>query len=299
MKRLSYFAWFVAGFNLLTIVGGAVVRATESGAGCGRSWPLCQGTVVSGAEEARRLTELTHRSMSVVAALLVAVLVVLVFRKFGKGTQTRRAVFWAGVTIIVESLLGAWLVLAELVEQNSSIMRAVAVPVHLTNTFLLLAAIALTAWLLGSGKTISWSGPHRRSLLLGTIGMLLLGVTGGIAALADTLFPATSVADGIIADFASAAHFLTRLRVIHPILAVLLGAYVLSRALKLKDVVPVQAQFVAVVVVLQLFLGLANVVLLTPLSTQLAHLVLADLLWIGWVLLGAAVLSGGKRPVPV
>jgi len=88
MKRLSYFAWFVAGFNLLTIVGGAVVRATESGAGCGRSWPLCQGTVVSGAEEARRLTELTHRSMSVVAALLVAVLVVLVFRKFGKGTQT-------------------------------------------------------------------------------------------------------------------------------------------------------------------------------------------------------------------
>lgn len=297
MKRLSYFAWFVAGFNLLTIVGGAVVRATGSGAGCGRSWPLCQGTVVSGSEAVHRLTELTHRSMSLVASLLVAVLVVLVFKKFGKGTQTRRAVFWAGVTIIVESLLGAWLVLAELVEQNSSIMRAVAVPVHLTNTFLLLAALVLTASLLGSGKTMSWSGPHRRPLLLGAIGMLLLGATGGIAALADTLFPATSIADGIMADFGSAAHFLTRLRVIHPILGVLLGAYVLSRSLKLKDLAPAQAQFVAVVVVLQLFLGLANVVLLTPLSTQLAHLVLADLVWMGWVLLGAAVLSKSKYSV--
>jgi cytochrome c oxidase assembly protein subunit 15 len=298
MKRLSYFAWFVTGFNLLTIVGGAVVRATESGAGCGRSWPLCQGTVVSGAQSTHRLTELTHRSMSVAAALLVAALVVLVFRRCAKGTQTRRAVFWAGVTIIVESLLGAWLVLAELVEQNSSVMRAVAVPVHLTNTFLLLAALALTGWLLGSAETIAWSGPHRRSLALGTFGMLLLGATGGIAALADTLFPATSVADGFIADFESASHFLTRLRVIHPILAVLLGAFVLSRALKWKDLVPRQAQFVAVVVVLQLFVGLANVMLLTPLSTQLAHLVLADLLWIGWVLLGAAVLSGTKRSAP-
>ena len=291
MKRLAMFAWFVTAFNLLTIVSGAVVRATESGAGCGRQWPLCQGTVESGAATAHRLTELTHRGLSVSAALLVAVLVLLVFRAYPKGTQPRRAAFWAGSTIIVESLLGAWLVLAELVEDNTSIMRAVAVPVHLVNTFLQLAALALTGWLIQSGRTIVWAGTNRRWLLFGTVGLLTLGATGGIAALADTLFPVTSVVEGLSADFADAAHFLTRLRIIHPIVAVVVGLWIMSRAVKMRDIAPASARALAVLVMFQLFLGLANVLLLTPLVIQIGHLLAADLLWIMWIVLGAQVLS--------
>jgi heme A synthase len=291
MKRLAKFAWFVAGFNLLTIVSGAVVRATESGAGCGRQWPLCQGTIESGADSVHRLTELTHRSLSASAAILVAVLALAVFRAFPKGTQPRRAAFWAGSTIIIESLLGAWLVLAELVEDNSSLMRSVAVPIHLVNTFLLLAALTLTAWLIQTGRMVVWAGPNRRWLVWGSVGLLGLGATGGVAALADTLFPVSSVVEGLTGDFADAAHFLTRLRIVHPVLAVAVGLWILLRAIKMRDIAPKPAQALAALVMFQLFLGLANVLLLTPLAIQIGHLLAADLIWMIWMLLGAQVLS--------
>jgi heme A synthase len=41
--RFPRYAWSVVAVNLFVILWGALVRATGSGAGCGRHWPLCNG----------------------------------------------------------------------------------------------------------------------------------------------------------------------------------------------------------------------------------------------------------------
>ncbi|MBL4635920.1 MAG: COX15/CtaA family protein, partial [Kofleriaceae bacterium] len=190
-----------------------------------------------------------------------------------------------------ESLLGAWLVLARLVEDNATAMRAVSVPVHLVNTLLLLAALTAVAWIVSSGKTLHFKGGDRKKIALAAVGLLVLGATGAIAALADTLFPSESFSAGLAADFDTTAHFLTRLRVIHPILAVIVGLYLIYLASKSFEKVPRYAGAVIALVVLQLLIGVINVALLTPITVQVLHLLVADLLWIAVLLMGAELSS--------
>ena len=47
--------------------------------------------------------------------------------------------------------------------------------------------------------------------------------------------------------------------------------------------------------VLQLAVGIANVILLAPIWMQLVHLLVADALWIACVLLSARVLGSDRR----
>ena len=87
-----------------------------------------------------------------------------------------------------------------------------------------------------------------------------------------------------------------RLRVVHPVLAVGVGALlvvlggVLSRLRPSADVKR-GATLLAVAYALQLGAGLVNLVLLAPVAMQLVHLLLADVVWILVVRLGAAGLA--------
>ena len=92
--------------------------------------------------------------------------------------------------------------------------RAFYLSLHLLNTLLLLGALALTAWFSRAAVPES----ERRSLGDGAALPIaaLVSVTGAIAALGDTLFPATSLAQGLHQDFSDAANFLIRLRILHP-----------------------------------------------------------------------------------
>lgn len=299
MSSLARYAWFTLAVNVLTIIGGTIVRATGSGAGCGQHWPTCQGEVLPGFGEMATRIEFSHRLISGLALVTVVVLVLRVFRSEPKGSQRRRSAAFAGVAIIVEALLGAWLVLAELVAEDASVARAISVPVHLVNTFFLIGALTITAWLLGGERRIRWDGDHRKALIVGMVGLLLIGASGAVTALADTLFPVDSLADGLIADFDSKQHFLTRLRVFHPAIAILAGAFLLRFALRNKDRAHRPATFVGVLVVVQWLIGLVNVVALTPLASQILHLLVANLLLISWVLLGSSLLESSAEQVSV
>ncbi|HSM45051.1 MAG TPA: COX15/CtaA family protein, partial [Acidimicrobiia bacterium] len=79
MANLVRYAWFVLLFNVVVILLGALVRATGSGAGCGRSWPTCDGRVIPELEGATAI-EFSHRAVSGVALILVFALAVLVWR---------------------------------------------------------------------------------------------------------------------------------------------------------------------------------------------------------------------------
>ena len=130
--------------------------------------------------------------------------------------------------------------------------------------------------------------------------MMVLWASGAVTALGDTLFPAGSLTEGIAQDFLPTAHFLIRLRVYHPIIAIITGIYLAlaGRAIVAKRPGPDTHRFsraVIAIVVVQLVAGFVNVILLAPVWMQMIHLLLADLLWIAAVLLAAAALS--EEPV--
>ncbi len=68
----SRFTRFVLEYNVLVVLFGAAVRATESGAGCGSNWPTCGGSVIPAGGEAETIIEFTHRATAGVALVPVA-----------------------------------------------------------------------------------------------------------------------------------------------------------------------------------------------------------------------------------
>ena len=289
MSRLVRFAWFVLVFNVGVILLGALVRATGSGAGCGRSWPTCQGEIVPALEGATAI-EFSHRLFSGVALILVMALTVWTFRAVDKGHPARLGASLSLVAIVGEALIGAMIVLAEWVADDASLARTIAVPLHLVNTLFLLAALTLTIFWLAGGGRLDWKRDRgvRTAVLLGGVAVVVISASGAVTALADTLFPS----DGITADFSEGAHFLTRLRVLHPILAVLaagLAWWFGGRAGRHRSRA---VRALPVLVGVLLVSGAVNVLLGVPTWMQLLHLALADALWVVYVLASAEALSG-------
>jgi heme A synthase len=183
-------------------------------------------------------------------------------------------------------------------------MRAVAMGTHLVNTFLLLAALTATASfasgnargeresLAGRGA-ILWTLAAPLLLLLGT------GATGAVAALGDTLFHSSSLAQGMHDDALATAHVFIRLRALHPLLAGLAAVAVLAstsvtKTLRSAVAVAKAARVVRIAVVAQVIAGLVNLLLLAPVAMQIVHLVLADVVWIAVVAMGARALKNGE-----
>ena len=308
--RFAPYAWGVVAFSFAVILWGAYVRASGSGAGCGSHWPLCNGTVLPRDPALETIIELGHRTTSFVALVLVVGLVVLARWDFPAGHIVRRAAWSSLFFMITEALVGAGIVLLRLVADNDSLARAVYLGVHLVNTFLLLAAMSLTAWW-GSGQPAPILPLDRRRIapLLGVLGgLLLVGITGAITALGDTLFPAGSLAEGMRQDASPTAHILLRLRVFHPVLALMVGTVLLALAVRvtLRDASPATTRvgrLAAGLVLVQVALGVLNLLLLAPIWMQLVHLFMADLVWLGAVLLTAAaaaeaspIASGRQSP---
>jgi cytochrome c oxidase assembly protein subunit 15 len=286
MSRLVRYAWFVLLFNVGVILLGALVRATGSGAGCGDSWPTCQGELLPEMSGDTAI-EFTHRAASGFALVLVFGLVLWVRRLAPVGHTARTGSVVALVAVVGEALIGAMIVLASWVGDDESVARAVAVPLHLVNTLVLLAALALTIfWLSGSGKLDIKANPVTfRWVLVGGIALVLISATGAVTALADTLFPK----DGIGIDLEAGSHFLTRLRIIHPVLAVVTAAIAWWK-LGTRARSP-EARAVVGLVGVMLVTGAVNVALGVPVWMQLVHLALADALWISYVFLAAKTLE--------
>ena len=296
MHRLARFAWTVLAWNLAVILWGAYVRATGSGAGCGNHWPLCNGEVIPQAASTQTLIEYSHRATSGLALLSVVALLVAVYRSRPAGDPARSGALASAILMLSEAAVGAGLVLFRLVAENESMARAMFMAAHLLNTFFLLAALALTAHWAGGGRRIRWraAGAWRGWLILA--GLLVVGASGSVAALGDTLHPATTLEQALAQDTSPTSHLLLRLRVLHPLLAALTGAYLLmfalrARRLKGNDNLRRAAGATALLVLGQVLLGLANVALLAPVGLQLAHLLMADLVWIAAVLLLAELFS--------
>jgi heme A synthase len=155
---------------------------------------------------------------SSLAGLLVIVLLIWAFRAYPKGHPARLGATLSMLFILTEGLVGAGLVLFGWVAKDASLGRAISMAVHLINTFLLLGALSLTVWWTMGGSTQNFQqrGIITGGLFLGLAGVLVLGVSGALTALGDTLFPVSTLQEGLQQDFSPTAHFLIRLRLLHP-----------------------------------------------------------------------------------
>jgi heme A synthase len=234
--------------------------------------------------------EFTHRAMTGVDAFAVLAMCIWAFLAFPRRHAARLYSALSVLFLFIEALLGAGLVLLRLVANNHSGWRALYLSAHLTNTMLLLAALTATAWAASTGiQRVAWRQAPR--LLTGALAVTVaVSITGAIAALGDTLFPAATLASGMAQDFSSTASVLLRLRMIHPVIAVLGAAYLMyvaGRILQRSDSGPLRtaATRVLFITLFQLVAGAVNITLLAPLWMQLFHLFVADVLWIAVVLL--------------
>ncbi|MFP6665522.1 MAG: COX15/CtaA family protein [Deltaproteobacteria bacterium] len=294
--RFARYAWWTLGLTVLVILWGTVVRATGSGAGCGSHWPLCNGVVVPLAPSAKTIIEFGHRVTSGADLLLVAFLLWTARRAWPARHRVRRAAWASLVLILIEALLGAGLVLLEYVADNAEIARGWWVGAHLLNTYLLLAALTYTAHFASGGRAFILRG-RRAGMFAAVLAMVaLLGMSGALTALGDTLFPVADLAAGTALTFSPDAHIFVRLRVWHPVLAVVAGVFLLAATWQTSmdaqnpRVSRLSVQLAGLFLA-QMAIGVANVGLLAPVWLQVVHLLFADGIWIVLLLLAAEALA--------
>ena len=292
---LRRFAWAVLVYFIAVILWGTLVRATGAGAGCGNHWPLCNGTVLQHSASANTIIEFTHRITSGLSFFSAVGLLIWTFAGTVRGHLARAAAVATVAFTLIEAILGAFLVKLGLTAQSQSPLRPAYLALHLTNTLLLLAALTLTAHMLSRSRgylrsTIRFVAPL--GAVIGIIVVLLVGVTGSLAALGDTLFPATSLASALAEDFSSSSGWLVRWRWTHPTIAFIASVFliwILVRAAQRSAHWDNRGLSALVLLLLaaQYILGVLDVALLAPVWLQLGHLLGADVLWAALVVLTA------------
>ena len=297
LSGFAKYAWFALAYNIVVILWGAFLRASLSGDGCGQHWLTCGGEVVPTAPQFKTVIEFSHRLSTGLSFFVVLLLFLWAFRKFNKGNYTRKTAFASFALIVVEALIGAGLVLTGNTAENWTPTRPFWMAAHLITTFSLLAVLTLTAWFSSGGKFFGFnvSRKTRIFLAIAVAGIFLIGMSGSVAALSSMLFPSSTLAEGVAKDFSSTSNILLRLRVSHPILSVSIGAYLVFLASWLKAKTPENfavrrwANALSILVLVQFAAGLLTFLTLAPITMQLIHLLLADLIWIAFVLLTANV----------
>lgn len=304
--RFRQYAWFFVAYLVVVILFGAWVRIEGAGAGCGNHWPTCNGDVIPQAPGEKTIIEFTHRVTSGLCGIFALILVVWSWRVSPR-------VFWASlvtlVFVMLEGFIGAVLVKKELVAGDASLSRAVVISLHLVNTMLLVAAAATTAWWASRRREQAALYVGRGILAAMLLALLLTNATGAVTALGDTLFPKQPALDGSLLaqvqnDLSVGQHFLVRLRIVHPMVAVFSALFVVGVFLALqrkKEIhgLPVHRLLKSGqhAVFTQLALGVVNILLAAPGWMQILHLLVAQGVW---VIVWLVVLeTWNAQPLPV
>lgn len=306
MSAFAKYAWFALGYNVLVIVWGVFLRASKSGDGCGEHWLTCNGELIPSAPQFKTIIEFSHRMTTAIDGIVMLILLGWAIKLFrdSRTTQSKQVLYAAigsFVFVITEAAVGAGLVLTGNVAENVTDVRPFWAMGHLINTFILLTFLTLTAWFASGDRRISLKVDTKTQLLigLGVLLLLLVGLSGSLAALSSMLFPSATLAEGVAKDFSSTSHMVLRLRLSHPILSILTSVYLIFLAgwLKAKSAeanVSWWSNAVSLLVVIQVIFGGATLLTLGPIIMQLGHLLLADAVWIAFVLLIASYLNSPR-----
>lgn len=268
------------------VVGlGAYVRLSDAGLGC-PDWPGCYGQLVgvpdAAHDAARAWKEMIHRYLAGTLGLAIGALTVLAWRQRVRPLATT---LLAGV-VVCQALLGMWTV--------TLLLKPVIVTAHLLGG---MTTLALLVWLtLDAGAGVPPLPAGVRPLALAALLVVLLQIALGgwvssnYAALACPDFPACRSGDWPAMDFGHAFSFrrelgqtadgaglpfaaLTAIHWSHRLWAsvVLLAVGLLAGRLTRHPAWRRAAVGLATLLVLQVGLGIANVLLSLPLPLAVAH----------------------------
>jgi heme A synthase len=298
-RRLGRLGYALLAYTVLVLLLGALVRVTGSGAGCGQHWPTCQGEVLHLPQSFETALEFSHRITSGLV-LVFGFWFAWLLRKLPAGHRSRQAL-WVGLSFtLLDALIGAVLVLGRLVGENTSPLRALMMPIHLVSTCGLTAGFVLSAFWATEAKATraTTTGRSERKALFAFLGaFVLVAAMGAVTALGDTLYPvsASSLAGRVGEDLGGTSHFLQQLRVVHPLLAVTFGLaviFLLPRVTRHAGALGQRFCTASVALaLLELGLGVLNVMLSAPAWMQIVHLAAAVVLWLALVLTTAETLA--------
>lgn len=302
LSGFAKYAWLVLAWNVVVILWGVFLRASKSGDGCGQHWLTCHGEVIPSAPELKTVIEFSHRITSFLAFVAVLVLLVWTFRKFARRAQIRKTATVSFIFIITEALVGAGLVLTGNTAETLTAARPFWMAGHLINTFILLAFLTLTARLASGNAPVQFKAESKYlvAIIVGILAVFVVSITGSIAALSHMLFPAGTLNEGVAQDFSSTSHALLRLRLLHPITAILTSVFLiflvgwLAKEADKNVLVKWWSNVLSLIVLVQVAFGAATLLTLAPIVMQLGHLFLADAIWISYVLTAANFLSRQK-----
>ena len=308
--RFAKYAWFVLGYNVVVILWGVFLRASKSGDGCGQHWLTCHGEVVPSAPELKTIIEFSHRITSSLAGIFIIILLVWAFINWRRGERKNYLLFTvvaSFIFVIVEGLLGAGLVLTGNTAETLTAARPFWMAAHLINTLILLAFLTLTAWFASGGKPFGFKNDKKAAMFIGIgiFGILLIGMSGSVAALSSMIFPSQTLTEGMAKDFSTTSNILLRLRISHPILSVMTSVYLVFLAGWLRKraadnlIVTRWSNTLSMLILLQVAFGAVTLLTLAPILMQLGHLFLADAVWIVFVLLSAGFLTQKSGEVTV
>ncbi len=300
LRAFTNYARFVLLFNVLVILWGVFLRASKSGDGCGEHWLTCHGEVIPSAPEFKTVIEFTHRVSTAIDGILMLILIVWAIRIWlNFRDQQSRQVLIASLGsfffVLTEAAVGAGLVLTGNTADAVTNARPFWAIGHLINTFILLTFLTLTVWFAAAPRRFTFRNTGRPILLIAVAAaaLILVGASGSLAALSNMLFPSQSLAEGIAKDLSATSNIILRLRVSHPIVSILTAGYLvylsgwLKRTSEDDSTVTRWSNLVSILVLVQIAFGAATLLTLGPIVMQLGHLLLADAIWIAFVLLCA------------
>jgi len=296
-------AVFALIYNLLVVGWGVFLRAGNYGDGCGDHWPLCGDTNTPLMGTFARWIEGSHRISTALCGPLALLLVYLAYRHFPRGDYGRKAAIGVLGMTLFEGAIGAFLVKFKLVAQNDSINRAAVMAVHCVSTFVLVGFL-VTLLLATKG----WRSPHFRAqgpvvpiLGMAVAGIIMLGISGAVSALAHQIHKVDNVME---AAMRADSHWMVRLQPLHPLIAVSVTLYIflavgLINHLRPDPNVKKAGEWLMLSFAIQILVGSLNIVMDAPIVMQMLHLVMADLNFIALTAVGIAALAEGVERVEI
>ncbi|XKH51899.1 heme A synthase [Chryseomicrobium palamuruense] len=92
---------------LMILLGGALVTKTESGLGCGRNWPDCNGNLIPKEITAEVLIEFSHRAVTLAVSVLILALAIWSWRRIGHVRETKFLAITSVFFLVLQALIGA------------------------------------------------------------------------------------------------------------------------------------------------------------------------------------------------
>jgi heme a synthase len=272
-RRLSIASLFA---TLVLVAIGGLVRATQSGLGCGDDWPHCNGRLAPALETRAEAIEFSHRFVAMIVGLMVLGMAILAWRHYRNNPRILRPTLGALALVIFQALLGALVVVQEL--------KAETVVVHLVGSMSVLALLLFIIGNVGADQgrlRIEADATVSRQAVVVALSVLTLLMVGSYVSSYPDRPPAWPLIDGqLIPDLSNSvllAHFVHR--VLALVVAVLLFAFCL-RVIKQKESHPARFARAALgLFVIETLVGATNV--WTDLNSVIVtlHLLLGALIW--------------------